>query len=74
VHTSFRDYGVSGLNQGIFSTMSYNTGYQTTPSLSYLRGNEAGPMALDIAALQALYGKNKPSHQVITSMTCLKTA
>ncbi len=59
VHTSFRDYGVSGLNQGIYSTMSYNAGYQTVPSSSYLRGNEAGPMGLDIAALQALYGKNK---------------
>ncbi len=58
VHTSFRDYGVSGLNQGIYTTMSYNGGYQTTPSSSYKRGNEAGPMALDIAALQALYGAN----------------
>ncbi len=59
VHTAFRDYGVSGLNQGIYTTMSYNGGYQTTPSSSYLRGNEAGPMALDIAALQAIYGANR---------------
>lgn len=61
VGQAFGDYGTSGMNQGIFTTMSYNSGYLTgtagsagTSDFSF--GYEAGPMALDIAALQALYG------------------
>lgn len=61
VSTAFNSYGENDLNQGIFTTMSYNSGYANGPtgnrgasSLSY--GYEAGPMALDIAALQSLYG------------------
>ena len=58
VHTAFGDHGVNGLNQGIYSTMSYNGGYADAPTVGYTSGNEAGPMALDIAALQALYDAN----------------
>ena len=59
VQTKFGDLGISGLNQGIFSTMSYNGGYAAQPTYSNRSGHEAGPMALDIAAVQARYGKNK---------------
>ena len=59
------DYGDYNLNQGIFTTMSYNSGYLTGPpgtapsgDIGTNYGFEAGPMALDIAALQALYGAN----------------
>ena len=55
--TSFEDFGVNGLNQGIYSTMSYNNGWDGRPAAANY-GNEAGPSALDIAALQALYGAN----------------
>jgi len=62
------DYGDNNQNQGIFTTMSYNPGWQTTfPShiwdgaggtgdVGY--GYQAGPMAFDIAVLQILYGAN----------------
>ena len=62
VTSAFFDYGKGNLNQGIFTTMSYNSGYftGTDGSAPYygLRdyGYEAGPMALDIAVLQELYG------------------
>lgn len=56
------DFGNSQLNQGIFTTMSYNSGYASSSlhaapfgTFSNL-GFEGGPMALDIAALQAIYG------------------
>ena len=55
------DYGDVGLNQGIFTTMSYNAGYNTgqnTAPASNLYGVEIGPMALDIAVLQSIYGAN----------------
>jgi serralysin len=49
--------GPYGLNQGIWTIMSYNTGWDEGGyDLSY--GNQAGLGAFDIAALQALYGKN----------------
>ena len=61
----FGSYGVGNLNQGIFTTMSYNSGYLTGPggtapsgTVGSRFGFEAGPMALDIAALQAIYGAN----------------
>ena len=52
----FNDFGRNNLNQGIYSTMSYNSGLNGTDNAN--RGAEAGPMALDIAALQAIYGAN----------------
>lgn len=59
VSSAYNDYGNSDLNQGIWSTMSYNTGWPALFGSGFvgdLYGMEAGPMALDIAALQALYG------------------
>lgn len=47
------------LNQGIFTIMSYNSGYAdvgVSPDAGY--GWELGPMAFDIAAIQRLYGAN----------------
>jgi len=60
VSSSFDDYGVYDLNQGIFTTMSYNTGNPAgTPGANNDEwGYEAGPMALDIAVLQDKYGAN----------------
>ncbi len=49
--------GTYGLNQGIWTVMSYNTGWDRAGyDLTY--GNQAGLGAFDIAALQAIYGKN----------------
>ena len=60
VETSFGDYGNDDLNQGIFTTMSYNDGWVTEYSehadISY--GWQGTPMALDIAAIQYIYGAN----------------
>ena len=60
VSEPFDDYGNHDLNQGIFTTMSYNSGWVTQfpdhSDLSY--GYEATPMAFDIAAIQAIYGAN----------------
>ena len=53
-----RSTGTNGLNQGIWTTMSYNDGWQSQPSPSSHFGYQGGPMALDIAALQAIYGAN----------------
>lgn len=53
------DTGTNGLNQQIYTIMSYidgalTPGYWTTEAYGYA----AGPMAFDIAALQYLYGEN----------------
>lgn len=57
----FDDYGTNNLNQGVYTAMSYNSGYLTgpvgsDPAFSGTFGYEVGPMALDIAVLQQLYG------------------
>ncbi|CUH82621.1 M10 family metallopeptidase [Tropicibacter naphthalenivorans] len=60
----FDSFGVYDLNQGVYTTMSYNTGLHITDvgALSdsdvQTYGYEVGPMALDIAVLQAKYGAN----------------
>jgi Ca2+-binding RTX toxin-like protein len=59
VDAPFSDYGDGDLNQGIYTTMGYNSGWPvaddpTSPNWGF----EAGPMALDIAAIQAIYGAN----------------
>ncbi|WP_170760418.1 M10 family metallopeptidase [Ruegeria lacuscaerulensis] len=57
VSQPFGDYGTDNQNQGIYTVMSYNPGYaEKLPITSYTYGDAAGPMALDIAALQAIYG------------------
>ena len=53
------DSGDFGLNQSIFTIMSYLDGYDQkgfSPSLAY--GWQATPGAFDIAAVQAVYGAN----------------
>ncbi len=56
------DRGTYNLNQGIYTVMSYNDGWQTAPnklSASVINyGYVSGPMAFDIAAIQDLYGAN----------------
>ncbi|MDE8653230.1 Ig-like domain-containing protein [Novosphingobium album (ex Liu et al. 2023)] len=51
--------GLYNLNQGVFTVMSYNSGYEEvglSPDPGY--GWALGPMAFDIAAIQRLYGAN----------------
>ncbi len=50
------DTGDGGLNQGVYTTMSYTFGAYGSTSEAY--GLQYGPMALDIAAIQAIYGAN----------------
>lgn len=55
------DLGRFDMNQGVFTMMSYNNGWPAAPqgsSSSAVYGYQAGPMALDIAALQRMYGAN----------------
>jgi serralysin len=57
--------GNYALNQGVNTIMSYNNGWQTGPlgaSTSTEFGYAATPMALDILALQRLYGANLSYH------------
>ncbi len=59
VESAFGDYGDFRLNQGIWTVMSYNFGWAsvrppTTDNFGYSRT----PMALDIAAIQSIYGPN----------------
>lgn len=60
VEGEFGDYGDYDLNQGVFTTMSYNAGNPggVPGDPDFLYGYEAGPMALDIALLQEKYGAN----------------
>lgn len=56
---SFDALGDNNLNQGIYTAMTYNGGYEEvgiSPTLAY--GWEIGPMAFDIAVVQRLYGAN----------------
>jgi serralysin len=53
------DAGKNGLNQGIWTMMSYITDWDSDePSTTFAYGHGATPMAFDIAALQILYGAN----------------
>ena len=47
-------FGTNGLNQGVWTTMSYNQGFNDA-------GSQGSPMAFDIAAIQHLYGENAHS-------------
>jgi serralysin len=62
VTSAFGDYGDFALNQGVYTMMSYNSGWETSPSgmppSASAYGYEGTPMALDIAVLQAKYGAN----------------
>ncbi|MDF3062845.1 MAG: hypothetical protein K0S06_2954 [Microvirga sp.] len=54
--------GVNGLNQGVFTTMTYNDGWSGQPSKSANWGYQIGPGAFDIAAMQKLYGTDASHH------------
>jgi hypothetical protein len=60
VTEAFDDYGEFDLNQGVYTVMTYNNGFPlgdpAPDSKEY--GYETGPMALDVAVLQAKYGTN----------------
>jgi serralysin len=58
------DTGDNGLNQAIWSVMSYNRGWDEAGS-EFAFGHAMGPMAFDIAALQAMYGANTTYHNGI---------
>lgn len=66
VSAPFGDLGNLNMNQGIWTMMSYNDGWQTAPMGAMPTGStygfQAGPMALDIAALQFMYGRNMTVH------------
>ena len=54
------EVGSGGLNQGIYTTMSYNFGWPShvPDHTAESWGLQYGPMALDIAAIQEIYGAN----------------
>jgi Ca2+-binding RTX toxin-like protein len=58
--------GLFNLNQGIYTTMSYNDGWRTVQDPTgrgiNAYGFQAMPMAFDIAAIQYLYGANLGTH------------
>lgn len=57
----FGSLGTFSLNQGVFTTMTYNDGWYGSPfggSTSSLVGGQATPMALDVALMQQRYGVN----------------
>ncbi|MEQ1949864.1 M10 family metallopeptidase [Mesorhizobium yinganensis] len=61
----FGSYGNFDMNQGVFTMMSYNDGWQTAPqgqTTDPRYGYELTPMAFDIAALQFMYGANTSYH------------
>jgi Ca2+-binding RTX toxin-like protein len=66
-HTAFPgvddkfDTGDHGLNQGIWTVMSYNRGWDPA-DVSLYTGHAQTPMAFDVAALQAMYGVNTSHH------------
>jgi len=65
VTSSTGDYGDYDLNQGVYTTMTYNDGWPTSAqgtssSLNY--GWQGAMMALDIASLQADYGANSATN------------
>ncbi|WP_413173530.1 bluetail domain-containing putative surface protein [Anabaena azotica] len=60
VTSAFGSTGDYGLNQGIYTTMSYNDGlvYGGGKPNTLAYGYQGTPMAFDIAAIQWLYGAN----------------
>ncbi len=58
----FGSFGNNNLDQGIYTIMGYNPGWASVQNPAgqgiTAYGYEAGPMALDIAAIQFLYGAN----------------
>ncbi|NOT72414.1 MAG: hypothetical protein HOP09_14410 [Hyphomicrobium sp.] len=53
------DTGDLGLNQTVYTVMSYNDFSDQSSAVEYiLNGHISGPMAFDIAAIQQMYGAN----------------
>lgn len=61
-----QDIGDHGLNQSIWTVMSYNKGWNLEPTpdsdTNAAYGDAGTPMAFDIAAIQAIYGVNTSFH------------
>ena len=59
--------GKADLNQGVYTTMSYNDGWKTdpygVPPEVSAYGYQGTPMAIDIAVLQMKYGANTKYHE-----------
>jgi hypothetical protein len=61
VTAPFDSYGTAGLNQGVYTIMSYNDGWpggDGMPLTTYSYGAASTPMALDIALLHEKYGSD----------------
>jgi serralysin len=62
-------FGIHGLNQGVYTNLSYNDGFPAESTVTLTTGQQAGPAALDIALLQQKYGANstfQPGNNVYT--------
>lgn len=66
--------GDNQLNQGVYTTMSYNSGFQEVgiPG-SFEFGWNIGPGAFDIAAVQAIYGANPATNRAATTYVLPKS-
>jgi len=67
IGSAFGDTGDYGLNQGVYTVMTYNSGFESGPLGTRAPtegswGFSNGPMALDIAVLQELYGANETTN------------
>ena len=77
VSSAFFSFGVFNLNQGIYTTMSYNTGWQTQPGTVFgdppafvnTHASEGTPGAFDLAVLQRKYGGNPTTNAGNTTYT-----
>ncbi|MEZ5774014.1 MAG: M10 family metallopeptidase [Hyphomicrobiaceae bacterium] len=62
--------GTHALNQGLYTVMSYNNGWASRygdPPTNQSHSYEKGPMAIDIAVMQYLYGPNTTYHKSSSS-------
>ncbi|NWG52929.1 MAG: M10 family metallopeptidase C-terminal domain-containing protein, partial [Hydrogenophilaceae bacterium] len=70
VVSPFNSFGTFLLNQGVFTTMTYNDGWASVfPNTILAYGAQATPMALDIALLQQRYGANQSTNTGDTTYT-----
>lgn len=70
VVSPFNSFGTFLLNQGVFTTMTYNDGWASVfPNTILAYGAQATPMALDIALLQQRYGANLSTNTGDTTYT-----
>ncbi|MGE0531967.1 MAG: pre-peptidase C-terminal domain-containing protein [Hyphomonadaceae bacterium] len=68
----FDSLGTFNLNQGVFTTMTYNDGFRSSGfggPPSNLAGGQATPMALDVALMQQRYGVNNTTGAGNTAYT-----